>query len=445
MKQKNILAQKFNFASLLKFSMPTVAMMIFLSMYTMVDGAFVSRFVSTSALSAVNLVYPIVSVVIAVGVMLAAGGSAVLAKEMGEGKALQARQHFTFIVLVGVALGLLITVLGLTFIQPLLRFLGANEALYPLCRDYMMILLVFVPMSVLQVLFQTLFVTAGHPGIGLAVTLAGGLANVVLDYVFIVPMQMGIGGAALATGIGYCIPAVFGLVYFSLKRRGTLFFVKPRFDATMLLASCSNGSSEMVTNLSTAVTTLLFNIMMMQYMGEDGVAAITIVLYAQFFLMAVYLGYSTGVAPVISYNFGRQDAVQLKSVFKTSLWFIGGLSVLTFLAAEVFSGTITSLFTSPASPVYGLAVEGFHLFAYSFLFVGINVFASALFTAFSNGKVSALLSFLRTFVFIVLALLLLPQFIGIAGIWLAIPLAELLGILFSAFFLVNRRKIYQYA
>ncbi len=445
MTQKNSLAQKFNFGSLIKFSLPTIVMMVFMSLYTMVDGAFVSRLIGTSALSAVNIVFPLVSVVIAVGVMLATGASAILAREMGQGELHRARQHFTFIILVGLAMGLLISLLGFSFSRPLLQLLGANESLYPLCRSYLLALLWFVPAGVLQMLFQTLLVTAGRPGLGLAVTLAGGIANIVLDYLFIGPLQMGIAGAAIATGIGYCIPAVFGLLYFTLKRCGTLFFVQPRFDGPMLLASCTNGSSEMVTNLSTAVTTFLFNIMMMRYLGEDGVAAITILLYAQYLLVAVYLGYATGVAPVISYNYGCQNTGQLRRVFKTSLWFIGGLSLLTFAAASTLAQPIVSLFAPQGSAVFSLAVEGFRLFSFSFLFMGVNVFASALFTAFSNGKVSALLSFLRTFVFIVSSLLVLPQFIGVTGIWLAIPLAELLGVLFSAFFLASRRKRYQYA
>ncbi|MDL2252596.1 MATE family efflux transporter [Ruminococcaceae bacterium OttesenSCG-928-I18] len=442
---KNSLARNFNLRSLLFFALPTIVMMVFMSLYTMVDGVFVSRFVGTDALSAVNIVFPLVSVVIAVGIMLATGASAILAKEMGQGQDTLSRKHFSFIILVGLVLGLLISVAGFLFLPEMLLLLGANEVLYTLCHEYTWVLLWFVPMAVLQMLFQTLFVTAGRPGLGLIVTVAGGVANIVLDYVFIVPMGMGISGAALATGIGYSIPAVFGVFYFALNRKGTLYFVKPVFDGKMLLKSCTNGSSEMVTNLSTAVTTYLFNILMLRYVGEDGVAAITIVLYAQYLLTAVFLGYSTGIAPVVSYNFGSRNTNQLKKVFKISLLFIGVVSLLTFAMAHLFSRVITGVFTPPGTAVFELTISGFHIFAFAFLFMGVNIFASALFTALSNGKVSALLSFVRTFVFIVAALLLLPQVIGLTGIWLAIPLAEGLGLFFSLVFLGKKRKGYGYA
>ena len=283
----NTLAQQFNFRSLLQFSFPTIVMMIFMSLYTMVDGVFVSRFVGTNGLSAVNIVYPVISIVVAVGVMLATGGSAVIARKMGEGRGGEAKQDFSMIVLVGIFLGISISLAGLIFIHPLLRLLGSNDAVYGLCYDYAFVLMFFIPAGVLQMLFQTLLVTAGKPVLGLGITVLGGVANIVLDYVFIVPMEMGISGAAAATGIGYSIPAVFGLIYFALYRKGSLCFVRPVWRREVLFKSCGNGASEMVTNLSTAVTTLLFNVIMMRTLGENGVAAITIVLYAQYLLTAV--------------------------------------------------------------------------------------------------------------------------------------------------------------
>lgn len=440
----NALARNFSFRSLLVFAFPTIIMMLFMSLYTMVDGVFVSRFVGTDALSAVNIVFPVISIVVAVGVMLATGGSAVIAKKMGEGKADEARENFSLIVLSGIIIGLVIEVLGLVFIHPMLRLLGANDAVYSLCYEYAFALLFFVPAGVLQMLFQTFFVTAGKPALGLIVTIIGGIANIVLDYVFIVPMQMGIMGAAVATGIGYSIPAVYGLLYFAINKKGTLYFTRPRFNGKVLLHTCSNGSSEMVTNLSTAVTTLLFNVLMMKYLGADGVAAITIVLYGQYLLTAVYLGYSIGVAPIFSYKHGRKDFGQIKLLFRNSAIFVLACSVLSFAAAFWYAGPIVKVFAPADNPVYTLAVHGFHLFAVSYLFTGTNIFASALFTAFSNGKVSAALSFLRTFVFIVAALLLLPIGIGVNGIWLAIPLAEFLGIAVSVVFLAKHRKTYGY-
>lgn len=310
--------------------------------------------------------------------------------------------------------------------------------------------------AILQMYFQTFFVTAGRPGLGLAITVAGGLTNIVLDYVFIAHLHMGIAGAAWATGIGYSIPALYGVYFFmqagktergtdGSNAKGALFFAKPTWNAKALLQACTNGSSEMVTNLSSAVLTYLLNVAMMRHAGENGVAAISIVLYAQFLLTAVYLGYSGGVAPVISYNYGNGNSAQLKRLFRISMIFLGMGSVVTYLAANLFAGNIAGVFASAGSDVYKLAVEGFRVFSVCFLFMGVNIFASAMYTAFSNGAVSAGLSFLRTFVFIVLGIVFLPQLIGMTGIWVAVPFAEMLSFLTSLACFVKLRSVYQYA
>lgn len=440
----NSLAKTFNFRSLIKFTAPTIIMMVFMSMYTMVDGAFVSQFVGTAALSAVNIVYPMMSIMLALGIMLGTGGSAVIAKQLGEQQPDRARRSFSLIVLVGVVLGVIIMLVGMVFLDPIVSALGSNAATHDYCVDYARWLLIFAPMAMLQMLFQTFFVTAGKPVLGLVVTIAGGLANVVLDYLLIVPFGMGIAGAAIATGIGCAIPAVTGLVYFASMRKGTIYLVKPKMDGKMLLESCSNGASEMVTNLATAVTTYLFNIIMMKLMGEDGVAAITIVLYSQFLLTAIYLGYSSGVAPVISYNYGSENAPQLRRIFRCSMMFIGAVSLITSVAAVVAARFVVAIFAQPGTPVFELAYEGFLLFSTGYLFIGFNIFASSMFTAFSDGRVSAIISFLRTFVFIVAAVLLLPQVIGVTGVWLAVPIAELLTLAISITYMVKLRHRYQY-
>lgn len=440
----NVLARKFGFARIVKFTMPTIIMMVFMSLYTMVDGVFVSRFVGTTALSAVNIVYPAINIVIAIAIMLATGGSAVIAKKMGEGKAEKARANFSLITVIGVVTGVLLLALCLLFLEPMLKLLGAQGALLPLCMDYAGMLAPFLPFAILQMLFQYFFVTAGKPGLGLTVIVAGGLANMALDYVFIVPMKMGIGGAALATGIGYAIPAVAGLLFFSLNRKGTLYFTKPVWEKGVLLSSCLNGSSEMVTNLSMAVTTFLFNMVMLKYLGEDGVAAITIVLYSQFLLTAVYLGYSSGISSVFSYNYGAENIPQLKKLFKISMLLIGVSSLVIFAVSLLAADGIIVVFTRRDSPVFPIARNGFFLFSFSYLFIGLNIFASALFTAFSNGKISALISFLRTFVFIVLGILLLPLALKVNGVWLAVPLAELLTAVVSIVCIFQCRKRYRY-
>ncbi len=442
---RNIFTDKVSIWGVISFTIPTILMMLFLSAYTMVDGIFVSRFVGTSALSAVNIVYPLLSVVIAVAVMMGTGGSAIVARQLGEGNNKLARANFSLFIYTGLSFGVLIMVLGFIFLEPLLYFLGANDAIMPYCLDYARPLLYFVPMGMLQILFQYLFVTAGKPVLGLVSTFAGGIANMVLDYVFIVPLDMGIAGAAIATGIGFSIPAVVGVLYFTLARRGSLFLVRVRPKLCVLLECFSNGSSEMVSNLSMAITTFLFNIEMMRLLGEDGVAAITVVLYAEFFLTAVYLGYASGISPVISFNYGNENHKNLQRIFRMSLGIITISSVVMFTCAMVFSGQLVSIFASPDSTVYPIALEGMRLYSFSFLLSGLNIFASALFTALSNGKVSAFLSFLRTFLFIAPTILILPRIVGLWGIWIAVAIANLLALVFSVYFVLKHRKTYHYA
>lgn len=440
----NALGHKITPGFLIRFTLPTVIMMVFNSFYTMVDGGFVSNLVGTGALSAVNIVYPVINLVFAVGIMLATGGSAVVAKLLGEGKDEEARQSFSMITLCGMAAGLVIGLAGVMFTGPIVRGLGANDAIYGYCYDYAFYLSLFVPCGVLQILFQYLFVTAGNPGLGLATTVVGGLSNILFDYVFIVPLQMGIKGAAIATGIGYTIPAVAGLLYFALGRKKQLRFAKPVFRLSILGKTCGNGSSEMVSNLALAVTTFLFNIMMMRYLQEDGVAAITIVLYAQFLFTAVFFGYTSGVAPLFSYNYGAGEKKRLHTLMRMSLIFVAVCSVIAFVLSLTAGKLVVGLFARPGTRVFDIAANGLNLFAVGFLFMGFNIFASGLFTALSNGKVSAILSFLRTFVFILLAIAILPLLLEVNGIWLSIPVAEFLAVLVSAWYLLRLRRRYGY-
>lgn len=423
---ENRLDREFRFFSLLRFALPSVVMMIFTSLYSIVDGMFVSRFVGEDALAALNIVFPVMSLTMAAGVMLATGGSAIVARRMGSGEEQSALEGFSLLTAVGAAVGAVFSVLGLAAVEPICRLLGGEGALMAYCVPYLRIIMLFGPMSILQLMFQSFFVTAGRPGLGLGLTVAAGVANMVLDYVFIVPVGMGVAGAALATVVGYCIPAVAGLAFFALRRQG-LRFTRPRWDGRMLAGACFNGSSEMVSNLSSAVVTLLFNLTMLELLGPPGVSAITIVLYAQFLLTALYIGFSIGVAPVFSFNYGADNRKRLRSLFRSCLIFIAGSSAVLLLVALFIADGVVTVFSPRGSEVYDLALHGFRLFAPMILFTGLNIFASALFTALSNGPVSALLSFLRTFGFLTAGLLLLPRLLGVDGVWLAVPVAELLS------------------
>jgi len=439
----NSIAKDFKFFSLLRFALPTMVMMIFMSLYSIVDGIFISRLLGTNALSAANIVYPVISIVFAVGIMLSTGGSALIAKKLGEGKDREAREDFSFLTLVSFLFGIAILLIGNIFIEPIVRALGSTDALLPYCVDYLSVSLLLAPAAMLQMMFQTFFVTAGKPLIGLMLTISGGVANMILDYLFMGPFNMGISGAALATGIGELIPAVIGLFYF-LFTRHSLYLTKPVVRFQVLKESCFNGSSEMVTNLSTAVVTYLFNITMLKFLGEPGVAAITIVLYGQFLFNALYMGFSMGVAPVISYNHGSQNLPLLKRIFKICIGFISISSILITIMALVSSPVIVEIFTPIGSATYDIAKTGFFLFSINYIFAGINIYSSSMFTAFSDGKVSALISFVRTFVLIVLNILLLPYLIGVNGVWLAVPAAEFMTLFLSVYLFYKKRDVYHY-
>lgn len=440
----NVLARQFNFGSLIRFAFPNIVMMIFLSLYTIVDGIFISRYAGTLALSAVNMVYPVNCLEMAVGIMLGTGGSAVIARRMGEGRTQKAREDFSFLILVLFLFGVLFATAGNLWMDEIIRLLGASQAQFALCRDYTRILVSFAPAFFLQTGFQTLFVTAGRPGLGLFVTVLGGMANMILDYVFVAVLGLGVAGAAYATVAGYLIPAVAGIIYFAVFRRGTLYLVKIRPDLRMLARACFNGSSEMVTNIANAVTTFLFNMLFLHFYQEDGVAAITIVMYFQFVFTAVYFGFSMGVSPVISYKYGADDREQLRKIFRYCMGFIIGCSAGAFALSITVIRPALGIFTTPGSRVYDLTLEGFGIYALSFLLMGISIFASSMFTAFSDGVVSAVISFARTFVFLVGMLLLLPFLFGGMGIWWAVPAAELLGVLVAIWYLVKKRNVYHY-
>ena len=409
------LAKDFNFHSLLKFAFPSIIMMIFMSLYSIVDGFFIAQYVDSMALSAANIVYPAVSILLAVGIMFGTGGSAVVAAKIGQEKQEEANRNFSALTLTTLIIGILGAVLGNLFCRQICSLLGATPVLMDYGTAYLRTILSFAPVCLLQALFQSFFVTAGRPGLGLSLTVSAGITNMLLDYLFVVPLHLGVAGAALATGLGQCIPAVAGILYFTFARKG-LRFTRPEFSKGLLSTSCFNGSSEMVSNLSAAVVTYLFNMLMLKFEGEIGVAAITAILYGQFLFVALYLGYSIGVAPVFSFNYGSRNKQRLIRLYRISIRFVVVSSVIIALVAAFG---------------FELTRHGGYLFSIAYLFCGTNIVASGIFTALSDGKTSALISFLRTFVFIVLSALLLPLVLGTNGVWLSIPVAEFLTLFIS--------------
>ena len=440
---ENLLEKKVTLTSLIKYTLPTVIMMMFFSLYTIVDGMFISRFVGANALSSTNIVYPVINILIGIGVMFATGGSAIVAKTMGENKNEEAREYFTLITISTIIVGIVVEIICIIFINDIIYALGSTKSLFFYCKEYLFFMIIFTPFIILKLYFDYFLVTAGVPNLGLLSSVAGGILNIVLDYVFIVKLNMGVKGAALATCIGYVLPSIVGVIYF-FNKNNLLHFVKPKFNFKIISRSCSNGMSEMVTQISSGLTTFLFNIVMIKFLGEEGVAAITIMLYMQFLLNAAYLGFTSGVSPRISYNYGRQDENQVGNLFKYSIIIISAFGVITFIMSRAMSEILISLFATKGSTLFEISHNGFMIFSISFLVAGINIFGSGMFTAFSNGKISAILSLLRTFVFFLMGIFVLPRIMGVDGVWLVVPFAEVATMIVSLIFMYKYKKEYLY-
>ena len=415
----------FTYRKLLRFVASPVLMMLFTSLYGVVDGFFVSNYVGSTGLAAVNLIWPLVMGVSTIGFMVGSGGSAVVSKTLGEGDRQRANSYFSLLIYVTAGVGLVLSVLFLFLIRPVSVALGASGPLLADCVSYGRWLTVFALPFILQVAFQSFLVTAGKPDLSLGFSIFGGAANMVLDWLFIVPLHMGVAGAALATGLGQVIGGVIPLVYFLGKNNSLLSLGRTKWNGWVLLKTCTNGASEMVTNLSTTVVQTLYNIRLMGLVGEAGVAAYGIILYVMFVFTALYYGYAMGAAPLVGFHFGARNRKELQSLFRKSIVLLLGAGVILTALAEAVSGPLTAVFAGYDPDLFALTLRGFRLYALSFLLMGMSVWGSAFFTALSNGLVSAVISFLRTLVFETGAVLLLPLVLGLDGIWLSGLAAEI--------------------
>ncbi len=429
--------------NILRFVFPTIVMTVFNTFYTMVDGLFVSNLIGTAALSAINLTAPAIGLITAVSGMLATGGSAVVMKKMGEGREEEARQDFTLLILTNAVVGAIMMALGYGLMDVLLGSMGLSPEVFGYCHAYLSDYLLFTIPILLMYNFSLYLIAADRSRLSLICTVAGGVSNIVLDYVLIAMAGLGIRGAAAATGLGYSLTAAAGLLVFR-KQDSLLHFQKPVFRGGVLFHASANGLSELATSLVSGITTLLFNLAMLKYIGEDGVAAITIIMYVLMFVSALFIGYSYGAAPMISYYHGEGNHEKLKKLVRFSVRFILGASALCAAVSALATPALVGVFTRPDSPVYALAVTGNRLCSIALLFLGLNVFASSMFTALSNGVVSAVLAFSRSFLFTVACVQLLPLLLGVTGVWLATPAAELLGLLMSAALLARHQKRYGY-
>lgn len=439
------LSEHFSYSKLLRFVFPSIVMMVFISIYGVIDGLFVSNYVGKVPFAAINLIMPFLMILGSLGFMIGTGGSAFVAKTLGEGKEEEAKRYFSMLVYVSIAGGIILSVVGMLVIRPLTIAMGAEGEMIEDCVIYARILLITLTPFILQNVFQSFFVTAEKPQLGLAVTVAAGLGNIFLDFLFVGILKWGLEGAAWATSISQLIGGIFPFIYFMRKNKTPLQLVKAKFDGNVFLKTCTNGSSELASNISMSLVNMLYNVRLMKFAGEDGVAAYGVIMYVNFIFVAIFLGYSIGSAPIISYHYGAENHEELKNLLKKSLFLIGGFSIALTLAAEGLSGFLSRIFVGYDKNLYEMTCLGFRLFSLSFLFNGWNIFGSAFFTALNNGVVSALISFLRAFVLQVIMVLLFPVLWGINGIWFSALGAELLTLFITIYFLVIKKKVYHYA
>lgn len=438
------LSDHFNYKRLLRFILPSVLMILCTSVYSIVDGFFVSNFVGKTQFAAVNLIMPILFGVGTIGFMIGTGGSAIVSRTMGEGKKELANQYFSMLIYVALALGIAVSVSGFFLAPAISAALGATGELLENCVLYARILFCGMPFFILQYAFQSFFVAAEKPSLSLKINVAAGLTNAFLDFLLIIVFRMGLAGAAVATVIGQAIGGIVPLIYFIRKNKSSLRLVKTPIRLKVLLKACVNGSSEMVTNLSSSVINILYNFQLMKLAGVNGVAAYGIVMYVNFIFMAMFLGYAMGSAPIVSYHYGAGNHSELKNIFRKSLVVLGVTSVFLVALSELGAQPLVSIFANGDAELLTMTTRGFRLYALSFLVMGFNVWGSSFFTALNNGVVSAVISFLRTFAFQIAAVMLLPIFFGIDGVWLSIVAAELLSLIATAVFLIWGRKRYRY-
>ncbi len=437
------LSEHFTYKKLIQFTIPTIIMMIFTSIYGVVDGLFVSNCVGSDAFAGVNLIMPAIMILGSIGFMIGTGGSALVSKTIGEGNKEKANRYFSMLLYVVTIIGFIFTVIGLIVMEPVAKLLGAEGNLVEICVTYGRTLIIALIPFMLQNCFQSFLIVAEKPRMGLIISIITGVLNMILDFLFIYVFKMGVFGAAVATGISQLIGGIVPLIYF-IKKSETLKLVKTKFELKPILQACANGSSEMVTNISMSLVNMLYNLQLMKYAGSDGVVAYGIIMYVSFIFSGTYMGYSIGSAPIVGYHYGAENKEELKSLLKKSLKLLTITSIVMTVVGELLAKPLASIFVSYNANLLDMTVNAIRIFSISYLISGINIFASSFFTALNNGVVSAAISFLRTLLFQIAMIFILPLIWGLNGIWIAVIFAEVLALIVSITFLVVNRKKYQY-
>ena len=440
------LSEHFTYKKIFRFALPSIVMMVFTSIYGVVDGTFVSNFVGKTPFAAVNLVWPFLMILGAFGFMIGTGGSALVAKTLGEDKKEDANRYFTMLITLVIILGLLLTILGLIVIRPLSSALGASGQMLEDCVTYGRTLVIFNTAFMLQSVFQSLFITAEKPRLGLIMTVIAGLTNMVLDALFIAVFKWGLVGAALATGLSQCIGGVLPLIYFMSPKNDTaLKFVKTKLEGTVLLKACANGVSELMTTVSSSLVSMLYNFQLMRLAGQNGIAAYGAVMYVEFAFVAVFIGYSIGTAPIVSYHYGAGNNDEVKNMLQKSFKIMSILGITMMVLAQILASPLAKVFVGYDKKLFDMTVHGFRLFSFYFILAGINIYSSSFFTALNNGIISAIISFSRTLGFETLSVIILPIFLQLDGVWLAITVAEICAFVISISFLIAKKEKYHYA
>lgn len=438
------LSDHFTYSKLLRFVFPSIIMMIFTSIYGVVDGLFVSNFTGKTAFASINLVMPFVMILGGIGFMIGTGGTALVSKVLGEGKKEKANKIFTMMIIFTLLLGTLLSVIGVVSMPWVADFLGATEEMMADCILYGRIVTGFTVAFMLQNVFQSFLIAAEKPKLGLLATVLAGITNMALDAIFIIVFKWGVAGAAIATGLSQCVGGIFPLIYFSRDNSSLLRLTKTKLEIKPILNACGNGSSELMSNISLSVVSMIYNFQLMKYVGEDGVSAYGVLMYVQFIFVAIYIGYAIGCAPITGYHFGAQNHGELKNMLRKSAFLSAISGVVLTILAIVLSSPLAKLFVGYDEELYELTRHAFSLFAYSFLLAGFNIFTSSFFTALNNGAVSAAISFMRTLIFQTSSVLILPIFLGVDGIWWAITVAEVFAFILSLIFLFAKREKYHY-
>lgn len=438
------LSDHFTYSKLLRFVFPSIIMMVFTSIYGVVDGLFVSNFAGKTAFASINLVMPFVMILGGIGFMIGTGGTALVSKVLGEGRKEKANEIFTMMIIFTLLLGALLSVIGVISMPWVAKFLGATEEMMADCVIYGRIVTGFTVAFMLQNVFQSFLIAAEKPKLGLLATVLAGIANMALDAIFIIVFKWGVAGAAIATGLSQCVGGIFPLIYFLRKNSSLLRLTKTKLKIKPILNACGNGSSELMSNISSSVVSMIYNFQLMKYVGEDGVSAYGVLMYVQFIFVAIYIGYAIGCAPITGYHFGARNHNELKNMLRKSSFLSAVSGVVLTILAIALSSPLAKLFVGYDKELYELTRHAFRLFAYSFLLAGFNIFTSSFFTALNNGAVSAAISFMRTLIFQTSSVLILPIFLGVDGIWLAITVAEVFAFILSLIFLFAKRKKYNY-